>query len=94
MKLYKTRALKWDFTVSTSLLLLLIYQGPVVRRVDNFTQLINSNLVDKIGAFFILVGQQANFIHGIGIYPLDKVIHSSYNRAQLFSLSLLRRDVA
>ena len=28
------------------------------------------------------IGQRTNFIHWIGIYPLDKVIHSSYNRAQ------------
>ena len=28
---------------------------------------------DKIGAFLILIGQRANFIHWIGIYPLDKV---------------------
>ena len=55
--------------------------GPVVRRVDNFIQRINHCPADKIGAFLILIGQLANFIHRIGIYPLDKVIHSSYNRA-------------
>ena len=40
--------------------------------------------MDKIGAFLILIGQQANFIHWIGIYLLDtdKVIYSLYNRAQ------------
>ena len=32
-----------------------------------------------MGAFLILIGQQANFVHWIGIYPLDKVTHSSYN---------------
>ena len=54
--------------------------GPVVRRVDNFTQRINPYPADKIGAFLILIWQQANFIHWIGVYPL--VMHSSYNRAQ------------
>ena len=58
-------------------------QGPVVRRVDNFIQQINPYPVDKIGAFLILIGQRANFVHWTGIYPLDKVIHSSYNRAQI-----------
>ena len=57
-------------------------QGPVVRRVDNFIQRINPYPVDKIGAFLILIGQRANFIHWTGIYPLDKVIYSSYNWAQ------------
>ena len=58
-------------------------QGPVVRRVDNIIQRINSYPADKIGAFLILIGQRVNFIHWIGIYPLDKVIHSLYNRALL-----------
>ena len=35
-----------------------------------------------IGAFLTLIGQRANFIQWIGIYPLGKVIHSSYNRTQ------------
>ena len=55
--------------------------GPVVRRVDTFIQRINPYPVDKIGAFLILIRQRANFIHWIAIYPLDKVNHSSYNRA-------------
>ena len=54
--------------------------GPIVRRVDNFIQLINPYPEDKIGAFLILIGQRANFIHWI--YPPGRVIHSSYNRAQ------------
>ena len=37
---------------------------------------------NKIGTFFILIEQRVRFIHWIGIYPLDKIIHSSYNRAQ------------
>ena len=59
--------------------------GPVVRRVDNFIQRINSYPADKIGAFLILIGQRANFIHWIGIYPLDNDIHSTNNRALVFS---------
>ena len=59
------------------------HQGPVVRRVDNFIQQINLYPADKIGAFLILIGQRTNFIHWTGIYPLDKVIHSLYNRALL-----------
>ena len=55
--------------------------GPVVRRVDNFIQLINPYPVDKTGVFLILIGQRANFIHWIGIFPLDKVIHSLCNWA-------------
>ena len=47
-------------------------QVPVVRRVDNFIQRINPHPADKVGAFLIL----------IVIYPLDKDIHSSYNRSQ------------
>ena len=39
----------------------------------------------KIGAFLILIGQRANFIHWRGINPLDKVIHSSCNRALTFN---------
>ena len=66
-------------------------QGPVVRRVDNFIQQINPYLVDKIGAFLILIGQRASFVHWIGIYPLDKVIHSSYNRAQIMNTWQLSR---
>ena len=54
--------------------------------MDNFIQRINPHPGDKIGAFFILVGQQASFIHWIVIYPLDKVIHSLYNRAQYCAL--------
>ena len=57
--------------------------GPGCTRVDTVAsiQWINPFPVDKIGAFLILIGW-ANFIHWIGIYPLDKVIHSSYNWAQ------------
>ena len=54
--------------------------------MDNFIQRINPHPGDKIGAFFILVGQQASFIHWIVIYTLDKVIHSLYNRAQYYAL--------
>ena len=54
---------------------------PVARRVDNFIQRINSYPADKIGAFLILIGQRASYINWIRIYPLDKVIHSLYNRA-------------
>ena len=57
----------------------MIHLGPVVQRVDNFIQRINPYPVDKIGAFLILIGQQADFIQWIGIYPLDKVIHCSYS---------------
>ena len=57
------------------------YQGLVVQRVDNFIQQINPYPVDKIGMFLILIGQRAHCIHCIGIYPLDKVIHSLYNQA-------------
>ena len=46
-----------------------------------YEEWINLYSADKIGAFLILIGQQANFIHWIGNYSLDKVIHSSYNRA-------------
>ena len=56
--------------------------GPVVRRVDNFIQQINPYSTDRIGAFLNLIGQRAKFIQWIGIYPLDRVIHPSYNRAQ------------
>ena len=59
-----------------------VFQGPVVQRVDNFTQQINPYPVDKTGMFSILIGQRANFIHWIGIYLMVKVIHSLYNRAQ------------
>ena len=37
---------------------------------------IKSHPANKIGAFSILTGQRTNCIHWIGIYPLDKVIHS------------------
>ena len=57
-------------------------QGLVVRRVDNFIPWINPYLVEKIGAFLILIGQWANFMHWIGIHPLNKIIHSLYNQAQ------------
>ena len=58
--------------------------GPVVWRVGNFIQRINPYPADNVGVVLILTGQRANFIHWIGIYPLDKVIHSSYiyNRAK------------
>ena len=51
---------------------MLLPLGPVVRRVDNFTQWINLYPLDKIGMFSILIGQKASFIHWIGIYPLDR----------------------
>ena len=41
--------------------------------MDNFIQQINPYPADEIGAFLILIGQRANFIHLIRIYPLDKV---------------------
>ena len=43
------------------------HQGPVVRTVDNFMQRINPFPADKLGAFVILIGQRANFIHWIEI---------------------------
>ena len=63
---------------------LVYYLGLVVRRVHvgNFNQRINPYPADKIGMFLSLIGQRANYIHWIGIYPLDKVIHSSYNWVQ------------
>ena len=64
------------------------------RRVDNFIQRINPYPVDKIDAYLVLIGQRANFIHWIGSYPLDIVIHSSYNRAlDFFYLKEIRRNV-
>ena len=67
--------------------------------MENFIQRINPYLVDKIGAFLILTGQRANFIHWIGIYPLNEVIHSSYNRvldkaAQIVNTYSLGKDCA
>ena len=44
-------------------------------------QQINSYQADRTDTFLILIGQRANCIHWIGIYPLEKVIHPSYNRA-------------
>ena len=44
---------------------------------------------DKIGAFLISIGQRANCIHWIGIYPLDKVIPSLYNWALMIKRSVL-----
>ena len=51
--------------------------------MDNFILLINPYPADKVGAFLILIEQRANFIsrRWMRIYPLDKVIHSSYSRA-------------
>ena len=60
-----------------------LHQGPVVQRMGNFIQWINFYPADKICAFLILIGLRANFIYCIGIYPLDEVIHSSYNHAQV-----------
>ena len=57
----------------------MLVQGSVVR-MNNFVQRINPYPADKIGGFIILLGQQANLIHWIGIYPLDNVIRSSFNR--------------
>ena len=57
----------------------MLVQGSVVR-MNNFVQRINPYPADKIGGFIILIGQQANLIHWIGIYPLDNVIRSSFNR--------------
>ena len=59
------------------------YLGPVVRRVDNFIQQINPYPADKLGAFLILIGQRANFIH--------KLIDSSYNWAQKVTSCLLEQ---
>ena len=78
--LYKILRLKYSQNTKNNIML--IYLVPVVQRVDNFIQWISPCPVDKIGAFLILIGQRANLIHWIGIYPLDKVIRSSYNRAQ------------
>ena len=46
-------------------------------RVDNFIQRINPYPTERLCAFLFWIGQRTNFIHWIGIYPLDKVIHSS-----------------
>ena len=68
----------------------LVYlSGTSWRRVDNVFQRINPYPADKIGAFLILIGQWANFIHWIVIYLLDKVIHSSYNRILACQLTFL-----
>ena len=56
--------------------------------MDNFFQRINPYVADKIGAFSILIGQRANFIHWIGIYLLDKAIYSLYNRDMVNNLDL------
>ena len=76
----------WRSNSSNDFLLLvklykLMPRALVVRRVDNFIQRINPYLAAKIGAFLILIGKQGKFIHLIGIYLMDKVIHSSYSRA-------------
>ena len=60
--------------------LLRLLQGPVVRRLDNCIQRINPYPVDKIWSFSNKNLERANYIRWIGIYFLDKVIHSSYNR--------------
>ena len=39
---------------------------------------------DKIGIFLVLFGQGANFIHWIGIYPLDKAIDSVQLDPEIF----------
>ena len=77
--------LKFQSWLSTAIKGVHAQQGPVVRRVDNFIQQMNPYPADKTGAYLILIGQRANFIHWIGIYPLENVIHSSYNRAKVIS---------
>ena len=52
-------------------------QGPVIQRVDNFIRWINGLLIVQSK----LRMQQFYPLDLLGIYPLDKVIHSSYNRA-------------
>ena len=59
----------------------LINQGPVVQSVDNFIQRINPYPADKISTFLMLIGQRANLIHWIGIYPL--FVQSGPDRYQL-----------
>ena len=60
-----------NFTLVT----IIIALGLVVRRVDNFIWHINRYPVDKMCSLILnLIGQQAHFIHWIGIYLLDKVI--------------------
>ena len=63
---------------------MIITLGPVVRRADN--QRINPYPVDKVCLLSNQNQERANFIRWIGIYPLRKVIHSSYNRAQVFNV--------
>ena len=54
-----------------------------VRRMDSFIQRINPYQVDKICSLSNQNWERATFIRWIGIYPLDKVIHSSYNEAKV-----------
>ena len=68
--------------------------GPFVRRMDNFILRINPYPVEKIGAVLILTGQRANFINWIGIYSLDKVIHSSYNRTHSSTSKVIHIKIA
>ena len=63
----------------------IILLGLVVRRVDNFIQRINPCPVDKICSLSNQNLECVHFIHPIRIYPLDKVIHSSYNQAQFIN---------
>ena len=69
---------------------------PRVRLYKEWIALSNGNPypADKVGAFLILIGQRANFIHSIGIYPLDKVIYCSYNRTQVVILRCSRACAA
>ena len=67
---------------------LFIVKYPVVRRVDNFIQRINPYPVDKTFSLTDQNQKRANFIHWIGIFPLDEVNHSSYNRATGISSGL------
>ena len=45
------------------------------KSVYSFVQWINLHPAGQIDAFLILIGERANFIHWLGIYLLDKVIH-------------------
>ena len=55
----------------------MLVQGSVVR-MNNFVQRINPYPAVQIGGFIILIGQQANLIHWIGIYPLDNAMRQVY----------------
>ena len=86
---------RWSGT-SSVLIKIIIALGPVVQRVDNFIRHINRYPVDKMcSLIFNLIGQQAHFIHWIGIYLLDKVIFfvqlgpGCYNYYILYSIIVL-----